>query len=88
MKQIHPPHSAAPYRLTHGATLTSAQAAHLLTRAASGEALSFAPVKRGPLWVLAHLATLSAAERSEYARRLALTADLLGGLSVPAAINA
>lgn len=80
--------SAAPYRLTHGAPLSEAQAAQLLTRAALGEALNFAPVKAGHLWTLAHVATLNAAQRTEHARRVSLAAQLLAGHSVPAQICA
>lgn len=78
----------APYRLPHGSPLTDAQAAQLLTRAAQGEALTFAPVKRGHLWVLAHLATLSAPERAQLARRVQLAAQLLDFGSVPALLSA
>lgn len=83
-----PTPSAAPYRLPHGAALTDAQAAHLLTRAAQGEALNWAPVKTGPRWVLAHVATLSPAERADHARQVRLTADLIAGRAVPALLKA
>lgn len=74
--------------LHHGATLSPAQAAHLLTRAAQGEPLTHAPVKEGSTWTLAHLATLSVAQQLEHARRVNLTADLLAGAPVPAALTA
>lgn len=80
--------SAAPYRLPHGSPLSDAQAAQLITRAAQGEALNFAPVKRGPLWVLAHLAALTPAERVELARRVTLAAQLLDLGTVPALMTA
>jgi hypothetical protein len=80
--------SAAPYRLSHGSPLNDAQAAQLITRTAQGEALNFAPVRAGHLWILAHLATLTAAERSEHARRVHLAARLLDLGSVPAALSA
>jgi hypothetical protein len=72
------------YRLTHGSALSEGEAAHLITRAAQGEALTFAPVKVGHRWALAHLATLSAAQVAAHAHRVSLTARLLDGLTVPA----
>ena len=80
--------SAAPYRLGHGSPLTQAEAAQLLTRAAAGEALQLAPVKRGHRWALAHLQTLSAADLSAYRARVELTAQLLAGGTVPALMTA
>jgi hypothetical protein len=80
--------SAAPYRLPHGAPLSDAQAAHLLTRAAAGEPLTWAPVRQGAAWTLAHLATLSAAQRREHAQRVHRTAQLLAGHPVPAVLTA
>lgn len=77
-----------PRTLYHGDPLSPAQAAHLLTRAAAGEVLTHAPVKSGEGWTLAHLATLSAAQHREHARRVRLTADLLDGHPVPAALLA
>lgn len=82
------PPSAASYRLHHGAPLNDAQAAQLITRTAQGEALNFAAVRRGSFWVLAHLATLSAAERAEFARRVTLAAQLLDTSTVPALLTA
>lgn len=80
--------SAAPYRLTHGSPLSDAQAAQLITRTAQGEALNFAPVKHGHRWVLAHLATLTAAQRADFARRVLLAGQLLDARTVPAQISA
>lgn len=74
--------------LRHGAPLNPAQAAHLLHRAAAGEALTHAPVKSGEAWTLAHMATLTPAQQREHARRVQLTADLLEGLHIPAALSA
>ena len=83
------PHtSAAPYRLAHGSTLSEAQAVQVLTRTAQGEPLDFAPIRHGHLWTLAHLATLSAAERAEHARRVQLAAQVLSGSPLPARLTA
>lgn len=81
-------HSAAPYRLTHGSPLSDAQAAQLITRTAQGEALNFAPVKYGHRWVLAHLSTLTAAQRADLARRVLLAGQLLDACTVPALLTA
>ena len=69
------------YTLHHGAALSPAEAAHLLARAAQGDALTHAPVKEGTGYVLAHLATLSAqqlaahrAQVLQLAQRLSLFA--------------
>lgn len=78
----------APYRRTHGQTLSEGEAAHLITRAASGEPLTHAPVKRGPAWVLAHLATLTPAERAAHAQRITQAARVLSGAATPAHLTA
>lgn len=78
----------APYRLTHGSALSEGEAAHLLARAAQGEAMTHAPVKRGHAWALAHLATLTPGERAQHAQRVRGAAAVLAGLSIPAALSA
>lgn len=77
-----------PYRLTHGQALSEGEAAHLLARAAHGEALTHAPVKRRHAWALAHLATLTPGERAQHDVRVRGAAAVLAGLSVPAALGA
>lgn len=76
------------YRLGHGSELTDAQAAQLLARTAQGEALNWAPVKTGHRWALAHLATLTAAQLDEHRERVSRCAQVLDGLTVPAALTA
>ncbi|CAM3886826.1 hypothetical protein [Deinococcus frigens] len=78
----------APYRLTHGQAISEGEAAHLITRAAQGEAMTYAPVKHGHAWALAHLATLTPSERAQHAQRVRDAAALLAGLSIPAALSA
>lgn len=80
--------SAAPYHLTHGQALSEGEAAHLLTRAALGEPLTYAPVKVGPRFILAHLATLTPAQLAQHAGRVSRRAQVQGGLTVPAQITA
>ena len=77
-----------PYRLAHGSALSEGEAAQLITRAAAGEALTWAPVRRGTAWVLAHLHTLTAQERAQHARRVTLAAQVLDGCTTPARLTA
>lgn len=76
------------YRLTHGAPLTDAQAAQLLTRTALGEPLNWAPVKTGQRWSLAHVVTLSAQQLDEHRERVSRCAQLLNGTPPAAAFIA
>lgn len=76
------------YRLSAGAALTDAQAAQLLTRAAQGEALNWAPVKTGPGWKLAPLYTLTAAQLAQHRERVSRCREVLDGLTVPAQLTA
>ena len=78
-----PPTSAAPYRLAHGETLSPAEAAHLLTRAAQGEHLTHAPVKAGTGYRLAHVATLTEQQRQQHRAQVARLARLLYPFTAP-----
>jgi len=73
--------SAAPYRLTHGAPLSPAEAAHLLTRAAQGEQLTHAPVKADHGYRLAHVATLTEQQRQQHRDQVAQFAQVLGSFN-------
>ncbi|WP_407569097.1 hypothetical protein [Deinococcus altitudinis] len=78
------PHiSAAPYRLAHGSTLSPAEAAHLLTRAAQGEHLTHAPVKADHGYHLAHVATLTEQQRQQHRAQVAQLARLLITFTAP-----
>ena len=70
---------SAPYHLPHGSPLSDAQAVQIITRAAQGEALDFAPVRSGAAWVLLHLGTLTPCERAAFTRRVQLAAQFLDG---------
>lgn len=75
---------AAPaYRKTHGAALTTEEAAQLLTRAAQGENLTHVPVKTPGGYRLAHRTTLSFEEREDFARRTRAVAAALAVLNAP-----
>ncbi|WP_104991628.1 hypothetical protein [Deinococcus sp. NW-56] len=76
------------YRLAHGAPLSEGEAAQLITRAALGEALPWAPVKEGPRYRLAHLATLTPQQLAQHAGRVSRCAQVLRGSPVPAALTA
>lgn len=71
--------SPSAYRLTSGSLLTPAEAAHLLTREASGEQLGHVPHRTTAGYVLTPRAALSPADLELHAHRVQLTADLLGG---------
>ncbi|WP_414657297.1 hypothetical protein ACINK0_03000 [Deinococcus sp. VB343] len=76
------------YRLSAGAALSDAQAAQLLTRQAQGEALNWAPLRAGRGWVLAPLYTLTPAQLAQHRERVSRCAQVLDGLTVPAALTA
>ena len=71
------------YRHTHGAALSAAEAAHLLTRAAQGEAMTHAPVKEGSRYHLAHVATLSEEQRQRYRAQVQQVAAALALFTAP-----
>lgn len=76
---------AAPaYRRRHGDLLSDAEVAHLLTRAATGERLTHGPVWTPTGYRLAHLATLSAEQRADLARRVRAVTAALNTFAAPA----
>ena len=71
------------YSLKHGDTLSPAEAAHLLTRAAQGEHLTHAPVQADHGYDLAHVATLTKQQRQHYCAQVAQLARLLDPFTAP-----
>lgn len=75
--------SAEPYRLPVGFQLSSAEAAHLLTREAAGERLPCIPLRTPAGYVLALRLTLTPAEREKHRERVTRAAQVLSGLPEP-----
>lgn len=69
--------SPSAYLLRSGSLLTPAEAAHLLTREASGESLKQVPNKTPAGYVLTPRASLSLLELADHAERVRAVRDLL-----------
>lgn len=75
---------SSAYTLTPGSLLTPAEAAHLLTREASGERLGSVPHRTPAGYVLTPRAALTLADLEQHARRVREVRDALAPYQRPA----